>query len=77
MKAATTNERVSVLETKVDALRDDVQTMHTENKEDHAKVIEKLERLEGWRNNWLGIVAVIGPVVAFIAAHIDWQQVIK
>jgi hypothetical protein len=73
----TTPERVAVLETKVDALRDDLQIMHTENRDDHAKVMQKLEKLEGWKNNWLGIVAIIGPIIAFMAAHIDWAAVLK
>jgi len=73
----TTPERVAVLETKVDALREDIQQMHVENRDDHARVMSKLEKLEGWKNNWLGIVAIIGPIIAFLAAHIDWAQVLK
>jgi hypothetical protein len=73
----TTPERVAVLETKVDALREDIQQMHVENRDDHARVMSKLEKLEGWKNNWLGIVAIIGPIIAFLAAHLDWAQVLK
>ena len=73
----TTPERVAVLETKVDALREDIQQMHVENRDDHARVMSKLEKLEGWKNNWLGIAAVVGPIIAFMAAHIDWAAVFK
>ena len=74
---ATTNERVAVLETKVDELKEDVSVMRRENRENHATVIKKLEDLQNWKNYWLGAVALLGPVVAFIAAHIDWKDFLK
>jgi hypothetical protein len=74
---ATTNERVAVLETKVDELKEDVTLMRKENREDHAIVIKKLERIESVKNYWLGALALIGPLVAFIVAHIDWKDVLK
>jgi uncharacterized coiled-coil protein SlyX len=99
---STTNERVSVLETKVDnieekldelkvdvkelhlcldqtrdTLLDKINQMRESNSQEHDRVIEKLERLEGWRNNWLGAVAIIGPILAYAVAHIDWSTVIK
>jgi len=77
MPRQSTPERVAILETKVDDLRADVQQMHKDNKADHARVIEKLEKLEGWRNHWLGILAVVGPIVAYVMAHIDWSQLLK
>ena len=71
---ATTNERVAVLETKVDELKDDVTMMRKENKEDHGKVIAKLERLEGNRQYILGAIAILGPLLMYIATHIDWKR---
>lgn len=66
---ATTNERVSVLETKVDDLKQDVATMRKENREDHAIVIRKLENLEGYRNWLLGACAIVSPVLILAANH--------
>lgn len=71
---ATTNERVAVLETKVDDLKEDITLMRKENKEDHGKVIEKLERLEGKRQYIMGAVAILGPLLVYIATHIDWKR---
>ena len=91
----TTNERVSILETKVDDLKQDVKELHLcldrtrdtlleqvkdlreQNSKEHGQVIEKLERLEGWRNNWLGALAIIGPILAYAMAHIDWATIVK
>jgi hypothetical protein len=91
----TTNERVSILETKVDDLKQDVKELHLcldrtrdtlleqvkdlreQNSKEHDLVIEKLERLEGWRNNWLGALAIIGPILAYAMAHIDWATIVK
>lgn len=77
MTKMTTVERISVLETKMDDIRTDVQDMSRQNRLDHERVIAKLERLEGWRNHWLGIIAVIGPMLAYAAAHIDWPTVLR
>ena len=74
---ATTNERVSVLETKVDELKDDVSTMRRENREDHGRVIKKLEDLQNWKNYWLGAIALLGPIVAFVLAQIDITDLLK
>jgi hypothetical protein len=74
---ATTNERVAVLETKVDDLKEDITLMRKENREDHATVIKKLERIESVKNYWLGALALIGPIVAFIVANIDWKDLLK
>ena len=74
---ATTNERVSILETKVDGIREDLSELRKENRDDHDKVMQKLDRLEGIKNYWLGGIAIIGPMIAYAAAHIDWQQVFK
>ena len=70
----TTNERVAILETKVDDLKEDVGMMRKENKEDHGKVIEKLQKLESNRQYLLGAVAIIGPILMYIVSHIDWKK---
>lgn len=62
-------ERVAVLETKVDDLKEDVGQMRKENREDHATVINKLEALEGYRNWLMGAVAIISPVLVIAANH--------
>lgn len=74
---ATTNERVAVLETKVDDLKADITQMRLENREDHARVIKKLERIESVKNYWLGALALIGPVIAYVLANIDWKDILK
>jgi hypothetical protein len=74
---ATTNERVAVLETKVDELKEDITDMRRENRQDHATVIKKLERLESVKNYWFGALALVGPIVAYIAAHVDWKEILK
>jgi hypothetical protein len=66
---ASTNERVSILETKVDGLKEDITTMRKENREDHARVITKLESLEGYRNWLMGAVAIISPALLIAANH--------
>jgi hypothetical protein len=71
---ATVTERVAVLETKVDDLKEDVTQMRKENKEDHGKVIAKLELLEGKKQYVMGAVAVLGPILMYIAVHIDWKK---
>ena len=74
---SSVNERVAVLETKLDDLKEDVTVMRRENRLDHDKVMEKLDKLEGVKNYWLGGIALVGPIIAFAAAHIDWAQVFK
>lgn len=71
----TTNERVAILETKVDDLKEDVTQMRKENKEDHARVIDKLERLENKRQYVMGAIAILSPLLVYIAMHIDWKKV--
>ena len=63
------NERVAVLETKLDDIKEDVNTMRKENREDHATVIRKLESLEGYRNWLMGAVAIISPALIIAANH--------
>lgn len=74
---ATQNERIAVLETKVDDLKEDITQMRKENREDHATVIKKLERIESVKNYWLGALALLGPIIAYVVAHIDWKELLK
>jgi hypothetical protein len=62
-------ERVAVLETKLDDVKEDIGIMRRENREDHATVIRKLESLEGYRNWLMGAVAIVSPVLILIANH--------
>ena len=63
------NERVAVLETKLDDIKEDVSVMRKENREDHATVIRKLEALEGYRNWLMGAVAIISPALIIAANY--------
>jgi hypothetical protein len=73
---ATTTERVSVLETKVDGMRDDLTVLRKENREDHAVVMNKLDTLMDLKNYFLGAGAVILTVLAWIATQVDWHQLL-
>lgn len=73
---ATTNERVSVLETKVDAMRNDLTVLRKENRDDHAVVMNKLDTLMDLKNYFLGASAVALAVLAWIATQIDWHQLL-
>lgn len=74
---ATTNERVSILETKVDAMREDITVMRRENRDDHAKVMEKLDNLRDLKNYILGACGLAGIIIAWIVTHIDWHQLLE
>ena len=63
------NERVAILETKLDDIKEDVNIMRKENREDHATVIRKLESLEGYRNWLMGAVAIISPALIIAANY--------
>ena len=73
---ATTNERVSVLETKVDGIKEDLSVLRQENRDDHGAVMAKLDNLRDLKNYVLGFLAFAGVVVAWIATHIDWQALL-
>ena len=60
---ATTNERVAVLETKVDELKEDVTLMRKENREDHAMVMDALRSVH----------KVIGRVEDKVDRHLVWH----
>ena len=73
---STTNERVSVLETKVDGIKQDLSVLRKENREDHDKVMAKLDNLRDLKNYVLGFLALAGVIAAWIVTHIDWHQVL-
>ena len=109
----TTVERVSILETKVDDIRQDIKElhdcldrtrdelmaeldkMHQEQKEDNRCLIRQLEgfhkensrqhqeldtkilHLENFKIKWLTTIAVLGPIVAYIFAIIDWPSLLN
>ena len=70
-------ERVAVLEIKVDDLKESVTTMREENREDHGKVMAKLDNLRDLKNYVLGATAVAGVLLGWIATQIDWQSVFR
>jgi len=72
-RKTTTIERVSVLESKVDDLRTDIVEMRQENRADHNRVIERLEKLQDLKNYVLGIVATASVILTYIATLIDWR----
>ena len=73
---ATTNERVSVLETKVDGIKEDLSILRRENREDHDRVMNKLDNLRDLKNYVLGFLALGGIIVTWIVTQIDWPTVI-
>jgi hypothetical protein len=73
----TTIERVSILETKVDAMREDITVMRKENRDDHARVMEKLDNLRDLKNYVLGFLALAGIVLSMIAYNIDWHRLLE
>lgn len=76
MTRSTNNERISVLETKVDAIKEDVQEMRKENREDHAVVIERLDKLTDLKNYILGGCAFAGAIITIIATQVDWHSLL-
>ena len=70
------NERVSVLETKVDGIKEDLTVLRHENREDHNKVMQKLDNLRDLKNYLLGFLALAGMIIAWIVAHVDWHSLL-
>jgi len=73
---STTNERVSVLETKVDGIKEDLHILRKENREDHDRVMTKLDTLTDLKNYILGACAVAGVITAWIVTQVDWHTLI-
>jgi hypothetical protein len=70
---ASTNERVSVLETKVDDIKVDLSILRQENREDHGKVMAKLDNLRDLKNYIMGATAIAAALVGWIATQVDWH----
>jgi hypothetical protein len=73
---ASTNERVSVLETKVDGIKEDLTVLRKENRDDHNQVMAKLDNLRDLKNYILGFLALAGVIAAWIVAHADWAAIL-
>jgi hypothetical protein len=89
---ATTNERVAILETKVDELKDTVKSNDLELKQElkkmydascsqHAKLSDDIDDLKTFRNSTMAKIAtaavILGPIIGYLANHIDWATVLK
>ena len=70
-------ERVAVLETKMDDLKESVNIMREENREDHGKVMAKLDNLRDLKNYVLGATAIGAALLGWIATQIDWHGVFR
>ena len=70
-------ERVAILETKVDDLKESVTVMREENREDHGKVMAKLDNLRDLKNYILGAAAIAAVLLGWISTQIDWQGVFR
>ena len=77
---ASTNERVAVLETKVDELKETVRANDAELKQElkkmydascsqHAKLSEDIDDLKSYRNWLLGACAVLSPALIIAVNH--------
>jgi len=71
------NERVSVLETKVDGIKEDLTVLRKENRDDQDRVMSKLDDLRDLKNYILGACALGGVILTIIVAHIDWHQLLS
>lgn len=89
---STTNERVAILETKVDELKDTVKNNDLELKAElkkmydascsqHAKLSDDIDDLKSFRNSVLARVAtaalILGPILGYLGNHIDWSTILK
>jgi hypothetical protein len=79
---ATQAERISVLETKVDNLKEDVQINHQDIKTQlktmydascaqHAELAKKLSEVEKFKDKWLYLVMGGIAVLGWATGHID------
>ena len=73
---ATTNERVSVLETKVDGIKEDLSILRKENREDHDRVMNKLDNLMDLKNYVLGVCGLAGVILTWIVTQVDWHELL-
>jgi hypothetical protein len=79
---ATQQERIAVLETKVDNLKETVTENHNklikqlddyreENAKDHAKVMAMLDDLMLWKNKWVWVGGGILTVLSLVFGHLE------
>ena len=89
---ASTNERVAVLEIKVDELKETVKVNDVELKQElkkmydascaqHASLGKDLNELKSFRDNWLARLAgagfILGPIVGWIISTVDWTTLLN
>lgn len=89
---ATQSERIAVLETKVDELKETVKTNDQELKAElkkmyeasctqHARLSEDLAALKSFRDSWLARIAtagvILGPIAGFLLTKVDWVAFLK
>lgn len=78
------NERIAVLETKVDIITDQVQEIDTKlgkmaenSTKQHKELADKISELDT-KKAWLnGVLYIAGPVLMFIVTQIDWKHILK
>ena len=79
---ATQQERIAVLETKVDNLKETVTDNHNklikqlddyreENAKDHAKVMGMLDDLMLWKNKWVWVGGAVLTLLSLIFGHLE------
>jgi hypothetical protein len=79
---ATQNERIAVLETKVDNLKECLTESHNklidqldhvreENSKEHAKVMQLLDDLMLWKNKWVWLGGAGLTVLSLIFGHLE------
>ena len=89
---ATQTERIAVLETKVDELKDTVKNndvvlkqelkkMYDASCSQHAKLSQDIDDLKTFRNSTMAKIAtaavILGPILGYLANHIDWTAILK
>ena len=89
---ATQSERIAILETKVDNLKETVEENNTGLKAElkkmyeasctqHANLAKDLEELKSFRNSTMAkiatAIAIIGPALGWLVSHVDWTQILK
>lgn len=55
-------------------IKDQLKTMYDASCSQHEQLAKKLSEVEKFKDKWLVIIAVVGPIIAFIAAHIDFKR---
>ena len=79
---ASTNERVAVLETKVDSLKETLTESHNklidqldhvreENSKEHAKVMQMLDELMLFKNKWIWIGGAALTIISLVFGHLE------